>query len=210
MDFEKIATSAVEAEISKTDRLSSFINSGDKEPCWDGNIYIHENKLRTKKDIKKIPTQVKGKSVIKWKVQRTVTRSITYDDLYAYMQDGGVFYFVVYIDKSTGTPLQIYYIDLLPIKIKEYLKIKKKNYSIKCRKFPTDKLQKTELLLNFYDNSKKQSSFVNAELPSIEELKKEGILESLSFQYTSLNKFDSHFSLPKMIDGKSITIYAKL
>lgn len=36
MDLEKLATSAIEKEIAKTDLLSSFINSGDKEPCWDG------------------------------------------------------------------------------------------------------------------------------------------------------------------------------
>ena len=43
MDLEKIATSAIVSSISKTDTLSGFINDGDKEPCWDGNIYIHEN-----------------------------------------------------------------------------------------------------------------------------------------------------------------------
>ena len=51
MDLEKLATSAIEKEIAKTDLLSSFINSGDKEPCWDGHIYIHEDKNKTKKNI---------------------------------------------------------------------------------------------------------------------------------------------------------------
>ena len=63
MGIEKLATSAVESSIEKTDRLSSFINSGDKEPCWDGNIYIHEEKNHTKKNIKKVATQVKGKKL---------------------------------------------------------------------------------------------------------------------------------------------------
>ena len=63
MDLEKIATSAIISEISKTDSLSGFINEGDKEPCWDGHIYIHEDSKRTKKNIKRIPTQIKGKAV---------------------------------------------------------------------------------------------------------------------------------------------------
>ena len=63
MDLEKIATSAIVSSISKTDTLSGFINDGDKEPCWDGNIYIHENSRHSKKNIKRIPTQVKGKAV---------------------------------------------------------------------------------------------------------------------------------------------------
>lgn len=50
MDLEKLATSAIEKEIAKTDLLSSFINSGDREPCWDGHIYIHEDKKKTKKN----------------------------------------------------------------------------------------------------------------------------------------------------------------
>lgn len=40
MDIEKLATSAVTGYISKTDYLSPFINEGDKEPSWDGNIYV--------------------------------------------------------------------------------------------------------------------------------------------------------------------------
>lgn len=55
-DIEKIATSAIVRSLSKTDRLSSFINSGDKEPCWDGNIYIHEEKT-FQENIKKVATQ---------------------------------------------------------------------------------------------------------------------------------------------------------
>lgn len=41
MDTEKIATAAVQLSVAKTDRLSPFVNDGDKEPSWDGNIYIY-------------------------------------------------------------------------------------------------------------------------------------------------------------------------
>lgn len=44
MDIEKLATAAVDASISKTDVLSPYINDGDKEPSWDGSIYIFQNK----------------------------------------------------------------------------------------------------------------------------------------------------------------------
>ena len=63
MELEKIATNAVETSIVKTDRLTSFISRGDKEPCWDGNIYIHESKNHNKRNIKKVSTQIKGKAV---------------------------------------------------------------------------------------------------------------------------------------------------
>ena len=38
MNIEKLATSAVVESISKTDVLDPFVNDGDKEPSWDGNI----------------------------------------------------------------------------------------------------------------------------------------------------------------------------
>lgn len=210
MELEKLATSAVITELSKTDRLSSFINSGDKEPCWDGNIYIHEDKSRTKKNIKKVATQVKGKAVNPNKVKRTINYPISHDDIYAYMMNGGTMFFVVYLDKKTGNPLQVYYADLLPIKIKEITKLKKTKYSVKCRKFPLDNLQKTELLLNFYDNAQRQASFAGKDLPTVEQLAKDGVLESLSIHYTGLGNYDTHNAFPKMLDGKSLTIYANI
>ena len=39
MNTEILATSAVKEAIASTDLLSPFINEGDKEPSWDGNIY---------------------------------------------------------------------------------------------------------------------------------------------------------------------------
>lgn len=72
MDIERLATSAVVDSISLTDVLSPFINDGDKEPSWDGNIYIYEDKRKTKKGIKKVPVQVKGE--LRKRIQSTKSR----------------------------------------------------------------------------------------------------------------------------------------
>lgn len=210
MDLEKIATSAVELSISQTDRLSSFINSGDKEPCWDGNIYIHEDKDRTKKSIKRVSVQVKGKAVSTGTIKDSVKYPVSFDDLNAYMMDGGTLFFVVHIDKSSRKPVQIYYSSLLPFKIKEILKEVKTKYQIKCKKFPVDNNKKTELLLSFYADAQRQASFAGKETPSIEELIKSGALESLTFHYTGLHKDINQFSLPKEMDGKELTLYANV
>ena len=210
MELEKLATAAVTTSIAKTDRLSSFINSGDKEPCWDGNIYIHEGKTRTKKNIKKVATQIKGKAVSKTSSKATIKYPISYDDLNAYMMNGGTMFFVVYLNKEDGSVIQIYYAELLPFKIKELFKTKKQNYQVVFRKFPADNKQKTELFLNFYANAQRQTSFAGQELPSLEDLTKQGVLESLSFHYTSIGKNHSHFSLPQKMDGKSLTLYANV
>ena len=210
MELEKLATAAVTTSLAKTDRLSSFINSGDKEPCWDGNIYIHEGKTRTKKNIKKVATQIKGKAVSKASTKATIKYPISYDDLNAYMMNGGTMFFVVYLNEDDGSTIQIYYAELLPLKIKELFKTKKQNYHVVFRKFPTDNKQKTELFLNFYANAQRQASFAGKEIPTIAELTKQGVLESLSFHYTTLSKNGSDKLYPRMIDGKSLTLYANI
>lgn len=149
MDIENLATSAIRSALAKTDRISTFINDGDKEPCWDGHIYIHENEKKTKKNIKKIPVQIKGKKDTTKKVQRTIKYRISRDDLYAYMMNGGTMFFVVYLDEKTGDTKQIYYSDLLPIRIKKILNIEKKTYSVKFRKFPDNNNKKNRSYLEF-------------------------------------------------------------
>lgn len=210
MGTEKLATSAVETAIEKTDRLSSFINSGDKEPCWDGNIYIHEGKNHTKKNIKKVATQVKGKLVSRNQVADSIKYRISSDDLTAYMMNGGTMFFVVYIDKNTKDALQIYYAALLPMKIKGILSEAKDSYRVDFQKFPDDNLLKTEIFVNFYDNAQRQASFAGKDLPTIEELTKQGVLESLTFRYTGIGDYHSERSIPKMMRGKSMTIYANI
>jgi hypothetical protein len=212
MDLEKLATSAIEKEIAKTDLLSSFINSGDREPCWDGHIYIHEDKKKTKKNIKKVAAQVKGKAVRTRDAKRTISYPISCDDLRAYMMNGGTVFFVVYLNKDTGDVLQIYYVSLLPVMVKKLLDEKKsrRTISVKFHKFPADNARKTELFLNFYEESKKQVSFAGKDLPNVDDLIKKGLLENISFSYTGLGACPDTRLLPKIIDGKSLTLYANI
>lgn len=41
MNIESMAVSAVQNAISKTDYLGEQISKGDKEPSWDGSIYVY-------------------------------------------------------------------------------------------------------------------------------------------------------------------------
>lgn len=210
MDLEKIATSAIVTEISKTDILSSFINDGDKEPCWDGNIYIHENVKHKKKNIKRIPTQVKGRAVTVKSVKESIKYGVSYDDLNAYMMDGGTIFFVVYIDKEKGDVLQIYYTVLLPIRIKEIFKQKKDTYYVSLKKFPADNKKKIEVIYDAYANAQRQKSFAGTNLPTIEELSKKGVLEDISFQFVHTGEEVVPSMMPKIMEGKSFTIYANV
>ena len=210
MELEKIATNAVETSIAKTDRLTSFISRGDKEPCWDGNIYIHEGKDHTKHNIKKVSTQVKGKAVTPAQLNETIKYRIFRDDLVAYMMNGGVMFFVVYIDKITGDALQIYYTELLPVKIRSIMTEGKNSFQVRFQKFPEDNLEKTSIFLRFYSDAQRQASFAGKELPTIEELEKRGVLESLTFHCTAIGKYRTHSAVPKIMDGRPLSLYANI
>lgn len=62
MDIETAATTAIKEKIANTDRLSQYINERDKEPIWDGSIYVYKNGSRKSDNfIARVPVQVKGK-----------------------------------------------------------------------------------------------------------------------------------------------------
>lgn len=212
MDYEQLGTTAVITAISKTSRLKAFVNSGDKEPSFDGNIYIYDNNKYSKDNIKRVSVQVKGKGG-RSKTAATIKYPVSIVDLDNYMRNGGVMFFVVYIDKDSGATKQIYYSSLLPFKIKELLKNKKindKSVSVIFNQFPTDNKEVTDLFLNFHSNAQKQISFIGKELPTIEELCKKGVLESLSFSYVSTQGKQELTSYPKILHGKDLYLYANV
>lgn len=184
MDIESLAVSAVETSISKTDLLSSFINEKDVEPVWDGNIYIYANNKKSKKNIKRVPTQVKGE-INNNLTAEEISYSIEVADLEAYQRDGGVIFFVVYID-ATGDNTQIYYASLLPVRLRSILSTKKGQISasFKLKKFPDDKETKTAIFLNFHDDMKKQTSFAQLPPISLEDLSQKGLLEAVTISLT--------------------------
>lgn len=209
MDLEKIATASVKTSISITDELSSFINDGDKEPSWDGNIYIYANKDKRKESIKKVPVQVKGKQSDDFSLD-TIKYPVTVVDLENYLNDGGVVFFVVYISKD-GRDTKIYYSCLLPVKIRNILdrNIKKnKKLIIEFNSFPEDNAEKVSLFLNFYDHMKKQTSFAKTTLHSLDELEKQGVLEGVTFYANNYGK--SNINNYNLLFEDEIYMYAHI
>ena len=181
MNTEKIAKAFLEETLSSTDVLDPFINDGDKEPSWDGNIYIYSNKNKKKVGVKKVPVQVKG-TIKEEHPTDKITFRMGIEHIDNYLRDGGVLLFVVYISND-GKRKTIYYDSLLPMKIR-VLKDrheKTKTIPIECKPFPIDTEKMVSVCLNFYSEMQKQTSFASAELKTLDELEREGILEGLSF-----------------------------
>lgn len=82
-------------------------------------------------------------------------------DLRNYVNDGGCFLFVVYINPVNTQQTKIYYSALTPIKLEKILEnvSKQKNKSLKLKAFPTENAKKEIILKNFYMDSKRQTSF---------------------------------------------------
>lgn len=212
MDYEQIGTTAVINAVSKTDRLKAFVNSNDKEPSFDGAIYIYDNKIYKKDNLKRVAIQVKGKGV-KAKPKSSINYPISVTDLENFMRNGGVLFFVVYIDKDSGDTKQIYYTSLLPIRIKEILKLNtdgKKSINIKFKTLPKRKEDLVEIFLNFYSQAQKQISFVDKDIPTIDELKDKGVLESLTFSFISADGNNEISNVPKKLNGKDLYLYANV
>lgn len=209
MDYEVLATSAVKASISKTSRLSQYINEKDKEPSWDGNIYLHEDKSKTKKNIYKIPVQVKGKGVSRWDKQE-ITYPVSVTDLENYLHDGGTIFFVVYIDKKTGDAKQIYYSSLLPKKIDDLLKkTPGKQTSITLYRFPDDEAGKLNVFLFFKSHKQKQAVMLGRPDLDIQELAKNGMIDKMSFTLSAVGLTEE--KIPQfMVEQKEFYLYANI
>lgn len=111
-------------EVSKG-KIQPKISTNDKEPIWDGNIYIYNEEAsesNEKMNIR-IPVQVKAKRVSKFS-RKFVSYSIEKTALEAYFNDGGVIYFVAEVlGKCDYTSeVKVFYKVLTAKEIREILK----------------------------------------------------------------------------------------
>lgn len=206
--IETLAVNAVKDKIVMSDYLEQYIDDNDKEPSWDGEIYLYYDKNNTKDKLKgRVAVQIKGLTK-KNLSEKEIKYSVLISDLKNYLNDGGVIFFVVYITEDYNK--KIYYSELLPIKIRNVLDKSGngKSARICLKEFPDDSDQIRNIFFWFYDNSKKQSSFTNSKLLTIQELQEQGILESIRAVAAGngINKDD-----PKAVFlSNDVYLYAKI
>ena len=197
MNTEIIATTTVKLSIAQTDVLTPFINEGDKEPSFDGKVYIHKDSSKNKIGIKRVSVQVKGKACAN-QTKDEVSYPVSLIDMKNYLYNGGVMFFVVYI-ADNGNRTKIYYNTLTPVKLRMLIKQagQQDSLSIEFKAFPTDNTKKVSVFLNFYEDTTKQASFVFGELPTLDSLIEQNILEGItvSVQTYGSDKLDPKHAL---------------
>lgn len=188
-NVETLGVGAVERIISRTDRLVPYFSKGDKELSWDGFIYLfhYAGDNHSKDDSAgRVSVQIKGHKCEDVEKERK-SYSIEMSDVRNYLQDGGTIFFVVYI---TDEDEYVYYCNLLPYELRNILKRygNQDSRTIHLKVFPKNKKDVEELVFNFLRDRDMQRTAISAEMYTLEDIAKKGLLNSLSFGYTTLDK----------------------
>ena len=204
---ETLAVNAVKNSIVTSEYLDQFIAENDKEPSWDGFVYIYGDKSKKKSNLKgRMPVQVKGTEAEDHS-QSKISFSMSTVDLKNYLNDGGCILFVVYIGNN-GLTHKIYYAELTPIKLRQLLSEANKQgtKAVTLKEFPYDNNKKATIFLNCLQNCQKQASFIEGRLHTLEELEKQGLLENLVIPISGVGIKDPQMALIK----NEVYIYANI
>jgi len=162
--IEKGAIDTLKRIIRLHDNMNDFLNDNDKEPSWDGNIYLYKNEELKAEDIEyMIPVQVKGKNDETLLKRSRITYPVEYKHLRNYFNNNGVFYFVIAISDD-GERTTVFYNALTTIKLQSILKGTDKKNPDQTKSIPLVRLKnndKNELykaLLQFGHDSKEFGS----------------------------------------------------
>lgn len=120
--IEMGAVLSIKQAIFRHDLMKDYINDNDKEPSWDGFIYIYKAESLKAEDIMyRVPVQVKGKNDEKLLKRKFISYPVEYKHLRNYYGDGGVFYIVVALSDD-GEQTAIFYKSLTTIVLADLLK----------------------------------------------------------------------------------------
>lgn len=120
--IEKISINKLKEIIGYHSLMNDFINDNDKEPSWDGFIYLYNSNDLKAENIKyRVPVQVKGKNAPNLLKKQWISYETELKHLRNYYSDGGVFYIVVVISDD-GRQSVIFYNALTTAKLNALLK----------------------------------------------------------------------------------------
>ena len=212
---ETIDTKAIEEKalnhfktfIEDSKIISQYLDDNDKEPCWDGHLYLYADGIRDKEHLQgRVPVQIKGTEVghfvtKKWKFK------LEKADLKAYLEEPT--FFIVCQVKKNSKERMLFFRELLPDLVNKLLRDMGKNATRMTLFYPlTEDLKEFEdQLMVFLSNSKKMISFAHSKLLSMEEALKKGIKD---FSFIAPSKYADRLQLMKYLSTHSSYIYAKI
>ena len=187
--------------------ISQFIADNDKEPCWDGHLYLYADGIRDKEHLQgRVPIQIKGTEVARF-VTKKWKFKLEKADLKAYLEEPT--FFIVCQVKKDSKERMLFFRELLPDLVNKLLRDMGKNATRMTLFHPlTEDLKEFEdQLMVFLSNSKKMISFAHSKLLSMEEALKKGIKD---FSFIAPSKYTDRLQLMKYLSTHSSYIYAKI
>ena len=161
-----LAAMAVKNNLSLTETLDpTYIEDKGNKALWDGYASIYNGNERANSNLfGRVDVQIKGHEKSDFS-KTQITDSVDISDMKKYLLDGGVMYFVVYINKNKDS--KIYYSAFTPTKIRSLFETSKnKTKRVVFDAFPNDNAEKVSVFRNFYSDCTKQSSFAAIKLPT--------------------------------------------
>ena len=205
--IEEKALNHFKSFIEDSKVISQFIADNDKEPCWDGHLYLYADGIRDKEHLQgRVPIQIKGTEVgrfvtKKWKFK------LEKADLKAYLEEPT--FFIVCQVKKDSKERMLFFRELLPDLVNKLLRDMGKNATRMTlfRPLTEDLKEFEDQLMVFLSNSKKMISFAHSKLLSMEEALKKGVKE---FSFIAPSKYVDRLQLMKYLSTHSSYIYAKI
>lgn len=192
--IEEKAVGAIRDSILATEYLFPHINSNDREPSWDGYINIYSSKAQTSDSLEgRVHVQVKGMES-KEALSSILSYDVRVSDLKNYLRDGGSIYFVVAL-----TPLytKIFYQAFTPVRLITLLKEceNQKTKRIEFKEFPTSENLIRQIMVNLYQDSKKQHSFNETSMISAADLHNIKDITQISASITGYGVKSDHIQM---------------
>lgn len=204
IQLELYSVNHLELALAATSYLYPVVSKLDKEPSWDGFVYLHSDQTYKKENIGKVPVQVKA-SYQEDISQNEITYPAQVIDLRNYLADGGVIYFVIYV--KTYTEYTIFYAQLDTIKLKEILGEKTKGHkSIKLKKLPKESFDIVNIFKYFLYNRKQQMSFADGTVYTLDTITEKYEQVQLGFYMSGLGLNKDNFQT--FIDYNNVYLYA--
>lgn len=205
--IEEKALNHFKSFIEDSKVISQFIADNDKEPCWDGHLYLYADGIRDKEHLQgRVPIQIKGTEVGRF-VTKKWNFKLEKADLKAYLEEPT--FFIVCQVKKDSKERMLFFRELLPDLVNKLLRDMGKNATRMTLFHPlTEDLKEFEdQLMVFLSNSKKMISFAHSKLLSMEEALKKGIKD---FSFIAPSKYTDRLQLMKYLSTHSSYIYAKI
>lgn len=207
--IENASVDAVSGYFNFSETLAPNIPKNDKEPVWDGKLFLYKSgsdKQSKTGLIGFIPVQVKGRQFKDFS-NRKIKYPIEVNDIKIYQANGGVAFFVVYINAETEET-KIYYRLLAPIELRKIAKIAGNKKQISIEFCELSKRSKTIELqfLDFYNDCQKQHSVSNQEPIFFKDV--ENDIDSIKINFTSTT--NNHFEALQQFTASSHFCYVTL